>query len=194
MEQVFCKRKHDAIAVGPEQRPLVQDISPERKRLRASVGVQSQTPPPIAVKPVPSLTAAPPVIEEQSGKKRKGVDDFVSAKRIREIDVLPTKLSENGGKNDDDDYDDEEEDVLPKFRVIDMPLSLRAHAYLQEAKNKASADQGSNAGVLVLYSPRPSVCQAPVSAVVSAGQTDEDIKMAQSRLPSPSPSTTMDVD
>ncbi|KAJ1721358.1 hypothetical protein LPJ53_004111 [Coemansia erecta] len=197
MEQVFCKRKHDAIAVAPEQLSLIPEVSPERKRLRAAVGVKPQTSP-VAIEPVAAPADAPLVVEEASGKKRKSADDVVPAKRTREAEIVPTQLTENDGVNSDyDDDGGDDEDVLPKYRVIDMPLSLRAQAYLQGAKGRSSADQRTTAGALVLYSPRPSVCQTPAAAAAAAAvadQTEEDVKMAQSRSPSPTPSATMDVD
>ncbi|KAJ2785731.1 hypothetical protein GGI15_001823 [Coemansia interrupta] len=150
---------------------------------------------PIETEPAAALADAPPVVEEEGRKKRKSADDAIPAKRIREAEAVPTQLTTSDGLNDDDDdEDDEDGDVLPKFRVIDMPLSLRAQAYLQGAKGRTSADQSSNAGALVLYSPRPSVCQAPAAIAAAADQTDDDVRMSQSRSPSPAPSATMDID
>ncbi|KAJ2698374.1 hypothetical protein FB645_005653 [Coemansia sp. IMI 203386] len=182
MHPASSKRKHDVLMMPPPEQPHPFTTRlPHQQQQRILFSNELQV----------SRLAT-----KRRRTRRQGIEipdtadtcKLASKRKGSHMDVVElTKRPKNddGQSTDESKSDDEEADVLPKLRVIDLPLSIRAGAFLQDGPKRSSGqgirDAGCNA--LVLYKP-PEVVKAKDDDVFKQSEQQKD------RIGSPS----MDVD
>ncbi|KAJ2873879.1 hypothetical protein FB639_004165 [Coemansia asiatica] len=124
----------------------------------------------------------PGMVQRGGGKKRKDSGmDIVATKKPRKDQSEPVVDVESS---------EDEEDGFPRLRVLDLPLSIRAQAFLQNDRKDIRSGQSNRdaqqCNALVLYKP------PPPTVGVKNSRDEQREKQKQDKLIAASPS--MDID
>ncbi|KAJ2224776.1 hypothetical protein IWW45_008013 [Coemansia sp. RSA 485] len=153
MHPASSKRKHDVLMMPPPEQPhpFTTRLPHQQQQQRILFSNEPQ---------VPRLATKRRRTRRQDIEIPDTADTCKPASKRKDshmdvVELTKRPRNDDGQSTDDSKSDDEEADVLPKLRVIDLPLSIRAGAFLQDGPKRSSdqgiRDAGSNA--LVLYKP-----------------------------------------